>query len=136
MDDARRLLLDRRRFVGLDRALAVHRLAERVDDAAKQGFANRHFENTAGGLYRVAFRNVLVVTEDNRADRVVLEVQREAERVAGEFEHLAVAGIGEAVNTRNTVRYGNDRTDVARFRSRIEILDSFLNQITDLRRFK
>jgi hypothetical protein len=39
----------RRRSVG-DRALAVDRLAERVDDAAEQALADRHVDDLAGAL--------------------------------------------------------------------------------------
>ena len=56
--------------------------AERVDDAADQLGADRHFENAAGALDGVAFGDVLVLAQNHRADRVALEVQREAERVA------------------------------------------------------
>ena len=68
--------------LGVDRALAVDRLAERVDDAADQLGADRHFEDAAGALDRVAFGDVLVLAQDHRADRVALEVERQAEGVA------------------------------------------------------
>ena len=42
-------------FVGVDRALVVERPAERVDDAAEQRLADRHLDDAAGGLDRVAF---------------------------------------------------------------------------------
>ena len=35
--------------VGDDRALAVERVAERIDDAADQGVADRHAQQLAGG---------------------------------------------------------------------------------------
>ena len=41
---------------------------------------------------------VLVVAQHHRADRVLLEVQRQAEDVARELEHFAVARVGEAVD--------------------------------------
>ena len=40
----------RRRSVGLDRALAVDRVAERVDHAAEQALADRHVDDGAGAL--------------------------------------------------------------------------------------
>ena len=55
LDDAGRDLLDRIIDVGLDRALAVERLAERVDDAAEQRLADRHLQQLAGRLDFVAF---------------------------------------------------------------------------------
>ena len=47
-DDAGRELLDRIGDVARDRALAVERLAERVDDAAEQPLADRHLQQLAG----------------------------------------------------------------------------------------
>ena len=41
-------LLDRIRRVARDRALAVERLAERVDDAAEQALADGHLQQLAG----------------------------------------------------------------------------------------
>src|SRR6185503_2881906 len=55
VDDARRHALDRGGLRGLERALAVDRLAQRVDDAAQQLAAHRHFEDAARGLHGVAF---------------------------------------------------------------------------------
>ena len=45
----------RLRSVGLDRALAVDRVAERVDDAAEQALADRHVDDGAGALDGRAF---------------------------------------------------------------------------------
>ena len=83
--------------LGVDRALAVDRLAERVDHAAEQLRADRHFEDAAGGLDRVAFGDVLVVAEHHGADRVALEVQRQAEGVARELDHLALHHVGQSL---------------------------------------
>jgi hypothetical protein len=66
----------------------------------------------------------LVVAEHHRADRVLLEVQREAEDVARELEHLAVAHVGQAVDAADAVGDGDHRADVARFGSRLELLDA------------
>ena len=55
IDDAGRDALDRRGLLGQDRALAVDRLAERVDDAAEHLFADRHRDDAAGALDRIAF---------------------------------------------------------------------------------
>ena len=65
-------------FVVCDRALAVDRLAERVDDAAEQRVADRHLGDAAGGADLVAFLDLVVVAEDHDADAVLFEVQREA----------------------------------------------------------
>src|SRR5436190_595252 len=83
---AGRDLLDRVGHLGRERALAVDRLAERVHDAADELRADGHLEDAAGRFHRVALGDVLVGSEHDGADRVALEVQREAEGVAREFE--------------------------------------------------
>ena len=88
----------------LDRALAVERVAERVHDAAEHLGADRHFEDAAGGLDRRALADVAVFAEHDGADRVLLEVQREAEGVVRELEHFAVGDVGEAVHAADAVR--------------------------------
>ena len=79
---------------------------------------------------------MFVVTQDDGADRVLLEVEREAEGVTRKLEHFAVRSIGEAVNADDAVRNGNDRADVTRFRGRLEVLDAFFNQLADFRSFE
>src|SRR5579862_1707332 len=98
VDDARRHALDGSRTLGIDRALAIDRLPERVHYAAEQLGAYGHFEDAASGLDRVTFGQMLVVTQHDRADRVLLEVQRQAIGVARELEHLAVTRIGQTMN--------------------------------------
>jgi antitoxin (DNA-binding transcriptional repressor) of toxin-antitoxin stability system len=66
-----------------------------------------------GGLDRVALGDVLVVAEHDRADRVLLEVQRQAEAAARELDHLAVLDVGQAVDAHDAVGDGDDRADVA-----------------------
>ena len=60
--------------------------------------ADRHFEDAAGALDRVAFGDVLVLAQDHRADRVTLEVEREAEGVLRELEHFALHHVLQAVD--------------------------------------
>src|SRR5690606_31741872 len=93
IDNAGRHLLDRRRLGRSYRALAVDRLPERIDDAAEQRFADRYFQDAACRLDRSAFRDVLIVAEYHRADGILLQVQRKAERVLRKLEHLSVAGV-------------------------------------------
>ena len=132
-DDARRHLLDDVEFLRVDRALAVDRLAERVDDAADQRRADRHLEDAAGALDRVAFGDVLVLAEDHRADRVALEVEREAVGVLRELQHFALHRVLQAVDAADAVRDRHDRADAARFGGGSEILDACLDQFADLR---
>ena len=130
-DHARRDLLDDVGHLGVDRALAVDRLAERVDDAADQLGADRHLEDAAGALDRVAFGDVLVFAENHRADRVALEIQREAERVARELEHLALHHVGQPVNAADAVGDRHDRALRAHFGARVQVLDLALDEFAD-----
>ena len=91
--------------LGIDRALAVDRLAQRIDHAAEQLGADRYLENAAGTLDGIAFGNVLVVTQDHGADRVALQVQGEAEGVAGELQHFTLHHVGQAMDAADAVRH-------------------------------
>ena len=132
-DHARRDLLDDVGHLGVDRTLAVDRLAERVDDAADQLGADRHFENAARALDRVAFGDVLVLAQHHRADRVALEVEREAERVVRELEHLALHHVRQPVNAADAVGDRHDRALRAHFgaQSRFWIRDLMSSLISD-----
>ena len=115
IDDAGREALDRRELLGRDRALAVDRLAERVDDAAEHLFADRHRDDAAGALDRVAFLDLGVLAEQHGADAVLFEVQRDAEHAVRELEHLAGHGALAAVHARDAVA---ERDDACRLRRR------------------
>ena len=60
--------LDRAALAGDDRALAVERVAERIDHAAEQRVADRHAQQPAGAADLVAFVDLQVVAEDDDAD--------------------------------------------------------------------
>ena len=97
-------------FVG-DRALAVDRLAERVDHAAEHLVADRHRDDAAGALDRVAFLDLRVVAEEHGADAVLFEVQRDAEDAVRELEHLAGHRALDAVHARDAVADRDDGAD-------------------------
>src|SRR6185312_6587213 len=67
-DDARRLDLDPAALGGLDRALTVDWVAQRVDDAAEQRLADGNIDDGPGALDRRAFGNLGVRAEDDDAD--------------------------------------------------------------------
>ena len=111
-NDAGRFHVDARLRLRLDRSFAVDRLAECVDDAAEQSFADRHFDDGAGALDRLPFRNLAVGAEDHDADVVGFEVERHAFDAAFELDHLAGLHIVEAVDAGDAVA---DRKHLADF---------------------
>ena len=94
-DDPGRDLFNRIRDVARDRALAVDRFAEGVDDAAEEALADRHREQLARCLDLAAFLELRVVAEDDDADLGFFEVQRQADDALPEVEHLVQHHVAE-----------------------------------------
>ena len=111
LDDAGRLVLGRARLGRLDLALAVERVAERVDDPAEQRLADGDVQQATGALDGVALGDVLPLTEQHRADVVGLEVERQAGHVVRQIEHLERHAVLEAVHAADAVgdrQHGSD----------------------------
>ena len=113
----------RARLAEIDRALAVDRIAERVDDAAEQLLADRHVDDRAGALDRLAFLDLAVGAENHDADVVALEVQRHAARAVLELDHLAGLDLVEAVGAGDAVADAQHLADFGDFRLGAEIGD-------------
>ncbi len=109
--DPGRDLLDRIRRVARDRALAVERLAERVDDAAEQPFADRHLQQLAGPADFVALLEPRVVAEDDDAHFGLVEVQREAGDAVAEVEHLVQHHVAQPFDAGDAVADFADDAD-------------------------
>jgi hypothetical protein len=136
LDNAWRNLFDLVGHLGVDRAFAVDRLSQRVNNASAQLRTNRHFQNTSGALYSVAFGNVLVFTENNGAYGITFQVQRQTKRIAREFQHFTLHHVGQAVYTYDTISNTDHRTFGACLSQRFEVIDAAANQITYFRRVK
>jgi len=130
-DDTRRNLLDRRALGGLQIAFAVDRLTQRVDHASEQVFADRYFQDALGAADGVAFRDVLVCAHDHRADRILLQVQRQTVGVAREFDHFAGHHVRQPVNAGDAVGEADHGAFRTGFGRQIEVLDLLFNQFTD-----
>ena len=92
-----------RRLGRLDRALAVERVAERVDDAADQRVADGHARDPAGAADGLALLDVLPLAEERGADVVLLEVEREAGDAVLELEQLQRDRVLEPVDAGDAV---------------------------------
>ncbi len=112
IDDAGRGAFDFARFLGDDRPLAVDRLAERVDHPADQLLTDRHRDDPAGALDRVAFFQLGVLAEQHRADALLFEVQRDPEHPVRKLEHLAGHRVLDAVDAGDAVADRDDRPDL------------------------
>ena len=115
-----------------DRALVVERAAERVDDAAEQRLADRDLDDAAGRLDGVAFLDRGGVAEDDRADRLLLEVEGHAHHPARELEHLEGEGGVEAVDLGDAVADLDDGADAAGLDAGVERIDRRLDDAGDL----
>ncbi|EOC62964.1 hypothetical protein NM90_2208 [Neisseria meningitidis NM90] len=74
----------------INRAFAVDRPTQCINDASDQFAPDRHFQDTTGTGNRVAFFNMFVLAQHYGADGVALQVHRQAESVTREFEHLTL----------------------------------------------
>jgi hypothetical protein len=124
-DYARRDALDRAVHLAADCTLAVDRLAERVDHAANQLLADRHRNHAPGRVDLVALFNAQVVAEDDRADRTLLEVQRDAIHwlaapgLDRELEQLGGHGLLEPLDACHAIAYRHDGADVDELRAQV-----------------
>ena len=113
----------RLRSVGVDRALAVDRVAEPVDDAAEQALADRNVDDGAGALDGRAFLDRGVRAEDDDADIVGLEVERHALDAVVELDHLAGLDVVEAVDAGDAVADRQHAADFGDLRVGAEVRD-------------
>src|SRR5581483_1627973 len=80
------LQLERAALGGLDRALAVDRVAQRVHDAAQVAVSDRDGEDFAGPLDPLPLLDGAEVTQDHRTDLTYVQVQSQATSTVLEFE--------------------------------------------------
>src|SRR5258706_5939395 len=131
-DDARGDALDRSGLRGLDRALVVERLAQRVHDAAEQRLSDRHLDDAPGRLDRVALLDPRGIAEDDRTDGLLLEVEGHAHDPARELEQLLAEGALQAIDLGDAVADLDDRAHVTRLGIGVERVDRRLDDADDL----
>ena len=122
--DAGRLDLDPALDAAHDRALAVHRLAERVDHPAEQRVADGHRQDAAGRADRLALLDAVGLAEHDGADRLLVEVQRQPDRAVLELEQLVDRGVGEAGHAGDAVADLGDAPDGLGLQRGLEALEA------------
>ena len=94
--------------------------------------ADRHLDHAAGRLDRVAFLDPRVVAQDDRADRLLLEVEGHAHHAAGELEQLRRQRALEAVDLGDAVADLDHGADRARLDAGVELVDGRLDDPGDV----
>ena len=131
-NNARRHFLDDVGGFGINGTFAVDWRAQCVNYAATQFGADRHFQNTTGCFYRIAFGNTSVITQNNGTDRIALKVKRQAKYIVGKFKHFTLHYIGQTVNAGDTVGHGYDRALRTYVSRRAQAFDTAFEQLADL----
>src|SRR5690554_6862289 len=128
---ARSNLFDRIGQLGFQRALAVNRITQCVNDAAQQFITDRHFQNAASTLGTHTLGQAGVGSQNYRTNGVTLQVQCHTIDAAREFNHFTVHHIGQAMDTYDTVRQADDGALIAGLCGNIKLgntlLDDFAN---------
>ena len=74
---------------------------------------------------------MFVGTENNGTDGVTFEVEGEAIRIAGEFQHFALHHVAKTVNTADPVGHRHDGALGTKICGNAEAFDTLLQQIAD-----
>ena len=131
LDDARRLDLDAAVLECDEGALAVDRVAERVDDSPEQPVADRDREDAAGGPDDLALVELVDGAEHDGSDRLLVEVEGEADGAVLEFEQL----VDRAVRARPVTRAIPSPTSAMRPTSSARTSEDVLRHVAVQRRF-
>ena len=131
-DHARGLELERAPRGSLDRALAVKRVAEWVDDPAEHALTDRDAHHLAGTTHRLALLDELPRAEERHADVVLFQVERDPDDAVLEFEPLERDAVLETVDAGNAVADLEDRADLGKVGLDVVLLDPRLEDGGDL----
>ena len=77
---------------------------------------------------------MLIGAQDDRADRIALQIERQAIGIARKFNHLALHHITQAMQPGDAIGKTHDRALGAGLGVELQPLDFLLNQITDFSR--
>src|SRR5262249_22451218 len=122
-NDAGRLDVDAFALARFDRALAVDRVAERVDHTAEQALADRNVDDRARAFDGLPFLDLAVLAEDHDADIVDLEVERHPADAVLELDHFAGLNVVESVDPIAAVADRETPPDLGDLRVWAEVVD-------------
>jgi hypothetical protein len=94
--------------------------------------ADRHREDAAGGLDRLALFDRVGVAEHHGADRLLVEVEREADAAVFELEQLVDGAVGQAADAGDAVADLRDAADGAGLDRGGEALEVLLQRRGDV----
>ena len=124
-NDAGGFDIDGAEFVGFDFAFAVNGIAQSVNHASQQSFANGRADDVARAFDGFAFVDFGVGAEHNNADAVGFKVQRHSFDAACEFDHFARLHFVQTVNARNAVADGQNLSDLRRIGRGVKVFNAF-----------
>ena len=98
--------------IGINRAFAINWLAKGVYHTSKHCVTNRYLNYSSCCLNNVSLIDISVTAEQNGTNIIFLQVHDHTINVTREFKKFALHRILKSVNTRNTIRYLNNCTNI------------------------
>jgi hypothetical protein len=130
--DAGRLDLHAALDAADDVALAVDRLAQRVDHATEHGVTHRHRQDAAGGLHGLALFDLEAFTQHHGADGFFVEVQCQADGAILELEQLVDGAVGQPADAGDAVAHLRDAANGAGLERGLETIEVLLQRRCDV----
>jgi len=104
--------LDRSCPIGLNRTLTVNRLSKRVNDSSDHRVAYRYLRNLAGTLDQIAFFYMTVISQENRTDIILFQVQYHSHDSSGKFQQFSRHRVLQSIDTGDTVAHCQNCPDL------------------------
>jgi hypothetical protein len=131
LDDARRRVLDRAELRVGYRAFAVDGVAERIDDASQESRADGDRRDAARAPDLHALFDLGVGPEDDDADAILFEIERDALEAVGELDELRLLHGLEPVDAGDTRPDLDDGADLIFVNVALEVRDLALQDSGD-----
>jgi hypothetical protein len=111
---------------------AVDGNADGVDHAAQQAVADGHRQDAVGGLDRLALADVRGLAQHHGADRLLVEVQGQAQHPGLELEQLVDRSLGEPDDGGDAVTDLLDPADLRGLDAGLEVLEVLAERRRDV----